>query len=112
MGLRGYDDNSLNAGGFRGVAYDKFVLEMRYPISLNPTATVYLLGFAEAGNNFGSYEEYNPFKLYRSAGVGARIFMPAFGLIGFDWGYGFDEVPGKPGVNKGQFHFMIGQQFR
>ncbi len=113
VGLRGYDDRSLNANGFRGVAYNKFVMEMRYPLSLAPTATVYLLAFAEGGNNVANYEEFNPFNLYRSAGVGARIFMPAFGLIGFDWGYGFDEVPyAIPGHNKGQFHFMIGQQFR
>ena len=125
IGLRGYADNSIgpqgsNQGGggatgsaSGGVAYDKFVMELRYPISLNPSATIFVLGFAEGGNNWGSFREYNPLNLYRSVGVGARIFMPAFGLIGIDYGYGFDRVPGQPEAGgKGRFHFTIGQQFR
>ncbi|HAI76777.1 MAG TPA: outer membrane protein assembly factor BamA [Microscillaceae bacterium] len=113
IGLRGYRNNSIrpidNASG--GVVYNKFVMELRYPVSLNPTATIFIHTFLEAGNNWGSYADYNPFNLYRSAGVGARIFMPAFGLIGIDWGYGFDPIPGVGG-NEGQFHFIIGQQIR
>ncbi|MBC7920033.1 MAG: outer membrane protein assembly factor BamA, partial [Ferruginibacter sp.] len=126
IGLRGYADNSIgpqganqgNGGGATGsasggVAYDKFVMELRYPISLNPSATIFVLGFAEGGNNWGSFREYNPLNLYRSVGVGARIFMPAFGLIGIDYGYCFDTVPGQPDAGgKGRFHFTIGQQFR
>ncbi|MCB2378821.1 outer membrane protein assembly factor BamA [Hymenobacter sp. BT635] len=121
IGLRGYEDpNAANAvqnpSSSGGVAYNKYVLEMRYPVSLNPAATVYVLGFAEAGNAFESYKEYNPYKLYRSAGVGARIFMSAFGLLGFDYGYGFDTVPQYSATqakqDKGQFHFIIGQQIR
>jgi len=93
------------------------VMEMRYPVSLNPAATVYVLGFAEAGNAFDQYTNYNPYKLYRSAGVGARIFMSAFGLLGFDYGIPFDQIPrtannvGTPAKN-GIFHFIIGQQIR
>ncbi|GAB3721996.1 outer membrane protein assembly factor BamA [Hymenobacter agri] len=123
VGLRGYDDpgqayaiptaQGQQAGG---IAFNKYVLEMRYPVSLNPAATVYVLGFAEAGNAFDSYQNYNPYKLYRSAGVGARVFMSAFGLLGFDYGHGFDTVIPPAGTSTGQdrnhFHFIIGQQIR
>lgn len=118
IGLRGYEDESvvdtndpvlLQAGG---IAYNKFVMELRQLISPSPAATIYGLAFVEAGNNFGSYENYNPFKLYRSVGVGARIFMPAFGLLGFDYGWRLDDVPGQPNAKKGIFHFIIGQQLR
>ena len=124
VGLRGYaDPNDPNAiptaqsAQSGGVAYNKFVMEMRYPVSLNPAATVYVLSFAEAGNAFNSYTDYNPYKLYRSAGFGARIFMSAFGLLGFDYGRAFDTVP-RNGANatsaqdRNQFHFIIGQQIR
>jgi len=118
IGLRGYDDesvidqyeNTVRAAG--GVAYNKFVMEARYLISPNPAATIYGLAFLEAGNNFGSYERYNPFKLYRSAGVGARIFMAAFGLLGFDYGWRLDTLPGGQNHKRGMFHFIIGQQIR
>jgi outer membrane protein insertion porin family len=117
IGLRGYQDNTVapaNSPG--GVIYNKFVMELRYPVSTLPAATIFLLGFLEGGNNYGNYSEYNPFNLKRSAGIGARIFMPAFGMIGLDWGYGFDFVPRSsdgPGQPSGaQFHFTIGQQFR
>ncbi|MFD2512751.1 outer membrane protein assembly factor BamA [Pontibacter locisalis] len=118
IGLRGYDDESvvnndnptLRSAG--GVAYDKFVLEARYLISPNPAATIYGLAFVEAGNNFGSYERFNPFKLYRSTGVGARIFMAAFGMLGFDYGWRLDTLPGGENDKRGMFHFIIGQQIR
>ena len=123
VGLRGYDDpgqtyaiptaQGQQAGG---IAFNKYVLEMRYPVSLNPAATVYVLAFAEAGNAFDSYQNYNPYKLYRSAGVGARVFMSAFGLLGFDYGHGFDSVVPLGGSatkqNPNHFHFIIGQQIR
>ncbi|TAE08933.1 MAG: outer membrane protein assembly factor BamA [Bacteroidetes bacterium] len=117
IGLRGYRDNSVTPPYTNGgVVYNKFVMELRYPISTNPAATIFGLVFADAGNNFGSYAEYNPFNLKRSVGVGARIFMPAFGLIGLDWGYGFDQIPNPNNssqrLNGAQFHFTIGQQFR
>ncbi len=117
IGLRGYRDNSV-APPFTngGVVYNKFVTELRYPVSTNPAATIFGLIFAEAGNNFANYSEYNPFNLKRSVGAGARIFMPAFGMIGLDWAYGFDQVPNPNGstqrLNGAQFHFTIGQQFR
>lgn len=116
IGLRGYEDESVTPNEVGGIAYNKFVTELRYLVSPNPQATVFVLGFAEAGNNFGSLQQYNPFKLYRSAGVGARIFMAAFGLLGFDYGWGFDTVPEVRGVTPtkpgGMFHFIIGQQIR
>jgi outer membrane protein insertion porin family len=91
--------------------YSKFTLEMRYPITLKPSATIYALTFLEAGNTGMTFQDYVPFKLYRSAGVGVRIFLPMFGLMGIDWGYGFDEVPWNGSANGSQFHFVIGQQF-
>jgi outer membrane protein insertion porin family len=116
VGLRGYEDNSLQPrdqnGIDGGVVYNKFVMELRYPVSLAQAATIYVLAFAEAGNTWNNYEEFNPYNIKRSAGVGARIFMPAFGLIGIDWGYGFDTLPGQTERSGAQFHFTIGQQIR
>ncbi|MFC2186544.1 outer membrane protein assembly factor [Fulvivirgaceae bacterium LMO-SS25] len=117
IALRGYDDNTIQPvdqqTNFRGgIMYNKFTMEVRYPVSMNPQASIYLLGFAEGGNTFNNYQEYNPFNLYRSAGVGARVFMPAFGLLGVDWGYGFDRLPGSTTPSGAQVHFTIGQQFR
>lgn len=119
IGLRGYGDRQvgplnpngqLASGG--GVVYNKYVMELRYPVSLNPQATIFLLTFLEGGNNWGSYRDFNPFDIKRSAGGGARIFMPAFGLLGIDWGYGFDSIQGQNTRSGGQFHFTIGQQIR
>ncbi len=119
IGLRGYEDQKvgpLTSNGFPasggGIVYNKYVMELRYPVSLNPQATIFILGFAEGGNNWGDYKEFNPFDLKRSAGVGARIFMPAFGLLGIDWGYGFDTIQGSTQKSGAQFHFTIGQQIR
>ena len=125
IGLRGYENQALTPPRYDidgrllgdgevdgGVAFTKYVLELRYPVSLNPSATIYVLGFAEAGNNFYTYNDYDPFSVFRSAGFGARIFMPAFGLIGVDWAYGFDTVPGQLDRSGAQFHFSIGQPIR
>jgi outer membrane protein insertion porin family len=120
VGLRGYEERSVgpySAGGqsLGGIAYNKFVAEVRYPVSLNPSSTIFLLAFAEGGNNFGDMKKYNPFNLRRSAGIGARIFMPAFGMIGIDFGKGFDPIDNVPGVqNRGlkAFTFTMGQQIR
>ena len=87
-------------------------MELRYPVSLNPQATIFVLGFAEAGNSWGSYRDFNPFQLRRTAGVGARIFMAAFGLIGLDYGYAFDPIPGIANKGVKAFTFSIGQQIR
>ena len=121
IGLRGYPDNPRleprdpETGIEGGVAYNKYSMELRYLISPNPSATIFVLGFVEGGNNFANYNEYNPFNLNKSAGIGARIFMPAFGLLGIDWGYGFDEVLLEDGNIRPpgpEFHFRIGQQIR
>ena len=116
VGLRGYKDRVIGPSGQYGnggVAYNKFVMEVRYPVSLNPSATIFILGFAEGGNNFSSLKEYSPFNLYKSAGFGARIFMPAFGMIGIDYGMGFDKPrPGDTDFGRQAFTFSIGQQLR
>ena len=120
IGLRGYADNVIvpqdpsNRSGSPtlGTLYNKYVMELRYPISLNPAATIFVLGFAEGGNTYLNFETFNPFKVYRSVGVGARIFMPAFGMIGIDWGQALDNVPGRSDGGKQNFTFTIGQQLR
>jgi len=114
IGMRGYGNNTLTPNYWRssnvgGTVYDKFTLELRYPLSLNPSATIYVTSFLEAGNDWLEFEDFNPFRAYRSAGVGLRVFLPMFGILGLDWGYGFDPVPGLPNANKGQFHFSINQ---
>ncbi len=115
IALRGYSNYALTprdmTGEFiGGNAYNKYTVELRFPLSLNPMATIYALAFVEGGNAFRSMEAFDPFQIKRSAGVGARIFLPMFGLMGIDYGYGFDEVPGMPGAGGGQFHFTIGHQ--
>lgn len=110
VALRGYKDFSLSPQSGSKM-YNKFTMELRYPVTLKPSATIYALTFLEAGNANMSFQNYNPFRLQRSAGVGVRIFLPMFGLMGIDWGYGFDEIPNAPGANGSQFHFVIGQQF-
>ena len=111
VALRGYQDYSLSTKNSGSSMYSKFTMELRYPVTLKPSATIYALTFLEGGNANDEFRNFNPFKLYRSAGVGVRIFLPMFGLLGIDWGYGFDDIPGKPGANGSQFHFVIGQQF-
>jgi len=110
IGLRGYENGSLTPE-LGGNVYDKYTLELRYPAVLSQQATVYGLVFAEAGNCWTSVNKFNPFDLYRSAGAGVRIFLPMLGLLGFDWGYGFDTIPSSPSSSGSQFHFVMGQQF-
>jgi len=110
IGLRGYSNQSLTPAS-NGYVYNKYAVELRYPMSLNPNATFYAIVFAEAGNCWHSIENFRPFDVKRSAGVGVRVYMSMIGLIGVDWGYGFDEVPGATGANGSQFHFVIGQNF-
>ena len=103
--LRGYQNNSIGAstkGG--GAVFDRFTLELRQPIIESNTATIWLAGFVEGGNCWSDISEFQPFKMYNAAGIGVRLFMPMFGLIGVDWGYGFDGASGGS-----QFHFSIGQ---
>ena len=112
IALRGYENQSLSSRD-GSVIYNKYSLELRYPISLKPTASVFALSFLEAGNGFDDFKDYSPFDLKRSAGVGVRVFMPAFGLLGIDFGYGFDTSNiSSTGQRSGwQTHFVIGQQF-
>lgn len=132
IALRGYDDNAISPNNLEpneelsdidrnagGVAFAKYVTELRVALSRNPAATVWVHGFLVGGNNWSSIDKFNPFEVYRSMGLGARIFMPAFGLMGIDYGFGMDDLPydGQtrgPGFfgNNGQFHFIIGQQIR
>ena len=111
IALRGYPNQSLSSTD-GSVIYNKFTLELRYPITLKPTASIYTLTFLEAGNGYNSFREFNPFNSRRSAGVGVRIFMPAFGLLGIDFGYGFDNPnPSITTPNGWETHFVIGQRF-
>lgn len=107
IALRGYDDQSLSAR--TGAAFiTKYAMELRFPVTLNPQATIYVLGFAEAGNSWSKTKDFDPFNVKRSAGVGVRVFLPMFGLLGFDYGWRLDDVPSNLGMQKGQFHFTIG----
>jgi outer membrane protein insertion porin family len=125
--LRGYANGNNGVGSLTplildktnqyvpsGNVYSKITLELRYPVSLNPQATIYVLTFLEAGRAWYQLKEYNPFKLNRAAGIGVRANLPMFGLLGVDWGYGFDAVPDPSNfqnANHSQFQFTIGQEF-
>ncbi len=117
VSLRGYEDYSLtpkkmtpysqSMESYAGNIYDKFTIELRYPVIMQPQSTIYALAFLEGGNCWSDIREFNPFQIKRSAGVGVRVFLPMIGLLGVDWGYGFDDA-----TNGGsQFHFVLGQQF-
>lgn len=114
IGLRGYDNNVIRPipNGPGGVIYDKLVSEIRYPLNISPAFSLFVLGFFEAGNSWSGFQDFNPFNNYRSVGLGARIFMPAFGLIGIDYGKALDNIPGYPGGGHNSFTFTIGQQIR
>ena len=108
IALRGYENYSLTPyidGAYAGNVYDKFTVELRYPIIMEPSSTIYALAFVEGGNCWSDIRDFNPFQIKRSAGVGLRVYLPIVGLLGIDWGYGFDATG-----DKSQFHFMIGQQ--
>jgi outer membrane protein insertion porin family len=105
IALRGYDDGTVSP--ITGAAFiNKFTVELRFPISLNPSATIYAL--SEAGNSWANFKDFNPFEIKRSAGVGLRVFLPMFGLLGLDYGWRFDDLPRYPLMQKSQFHFTIG----
>ncbi|MEY5068936.1 MAG: hypothetical protein RLZ47_798 [Bacteroidota bacterium] len=118
IGLRGYQNNAvIPVGSNPQIAqnsgspiFNKYILELRHPLTTSQQATVFLLAFAEGGNTWNSLKQFAPFNVRRSVGVGARIFLPIFGLLGLDYGYGFDQIPGLPDAHKGQFHFSIAQQ--
>jgi outer membrane protein insertion porin family len=120
--MRGYQDGSLtprrqsvNAGGEtftynKANIYTKANIELRYAVIMQPTSTIYAVAFAEAGNAWYEFKDYSPFDLKRTAGVGIRAFLPMFGMLGIDWGYGFDYDVNGSG-RKGEFQFILGQQF-
>ena len=112
IGLRGYENSRLTPlenGG--GTMYSKFQMELRYSITDTPSASIYTLGFLEAGNSYDNFDDFNPFEVKRSAGLGIRVFMPAFGLLGIDFAHGFDPLPGQTVKSGWQTHFIIGRQF-
>ncbi len=109
VSMRGYDNGQFTPWGSEGYAYGKFTFELHFPFMLQPSTTIYALAFAEAGNCWTSTEQFAPFNLKRSAGVGVRIYLQMLGLLGIDWGYGFDKVWGRRGGS--QLHFVLGQEF-
>lgn len=120
VALRGYEDNKLSPSYVNeygqtdytgGTVYNKFSLELRYPIALKGQMSAYVLSFFDAGAAYEGFSNYNPFKLQRSAGAGVRVHMPMFGLLGIDFGYGFDKTPGTNTIGGFQTHFILGQQF-
>lgn len=120
VGLRGYPDNSIgprpeNSPGGQpvgGSIMNKYMLELRYPLTLNQAAPIWMVGFVEGGNSWLGFENYKPFDLKRSAGVGIRVVLPMVGMIGVDWGYGFDNIlDGVSTPNGSKFTFLIGQEF-
>ena len=112
ISLRGYEDGDLDpVGEYYSVAYNKYTLELRYPIILKPSSQIYVLGFLEAGNGFKSWKDFAPWKVKRSAGVGVRLYLPIVGMLGIDWGWGFDPAAGATKRSGSQFHFVIGQSF-
>jgi outer membrane protein insertion porin family len=117
VAMRGYENYSLtpmvytayssSSSAYAGNVYDKFTVELRYPVILQPQSTIFVLAFLEGGNCWSAINKFNPFQIKRSAGVGVRVYLPVVGLLGVDWGYGFDDST----YGKSQFHFVIGQQF-
>ncbi len=118
IAMRGYSNNSVvPLGANTTIAqssgspiFTKYVIELRYPVITSQQATAFLTTFAEGGNTWNKFSDFNAFNVRRSVGIGAKIFLPIFGLLGIDYGYGFDKIPGIPDANKGQFHFSIAQQ--
>lgn len=109
VGMRGYENGQFTPWGYEGYAYGRFTMELHFPLLLQPSTTIYVLAFAEAGNAWTSVKNFAPFNLKRSAGVGARIYLSMLGFLGIDWGYGFDKVWDRRGGS--QFHFILGQEF-
>lgn len=112
IALRGYDDGTLTPASLGANLYNRFYAELRYPFSLNPSATIYGLTFIEGGNAWMEWSEFNPLSIKRAAGIGVRAFLPMFGMLGVDWAYGFDPSNTVPNEISGpQWHFFLGQQF-
>ena len=112
IGLRGYDDGALDPiNSNYSMAYNKYTMELRYPVILKPSSQIFVLGFLEGGSGFNSWREFSPFKIKRSAGLGVRIYLPVVGQLGLDWGWGFDAPMGETYRSGSQFHFTMGQTF-
>jgi len=111
VGLRGYENSSLTPYGNEGYAYARLAMELRYPLMLETSTNIFVLGFVEGGNAWHDVKYFNPLDLKRSAGLGVRIYLPMIGLMGIDWGYGFDKVFGSKQYSGSQFHFILGQEF-
>ncbi len=109
VAMRGYENGQFTPNGYEGYAYGRFGVELHFPFMLQPTTTIYALAFAEAGNCWTSVKDFAPFNLKRSAGVGVRVYLQMLGMLGIDWGYGFDKVWGRRGGS--QLHFVLGQEF-
>ena len=110
IGLRGYTNSSLSSS-YGSPYFNKYTMEVRYPITLAQSSTIYALAFGEGGNAWDKFTDFNAFNIKRSAGVGLRFFLPMLGMLGIDWGYGFDKAPGSSTISGSQFHFVMGQQF-
>ncbi|MBQ7297011.1 MAG: BamA/TamA family outer membrane protein, partial [Alistipes sp.] len=112
ISMRGYEDGALDpVNDYYSIAYNKYTAELRYPVILKPSSQIYVLGFLEGGNAFDSWKSFSPFKIKRSAGFGVRLYLPVVGMLGIDWGYGFDAPAGQADKSGSQFHFVMGQQF-
>ena len=111
ISMRGYEDGALDPTNDYSRGYNKYTAELRYPVILKPSSQIYVLGFLEGGNAFSSWKDFSPFKIKRSAGVGVRLYLPVVGMLGIDWGYGFDPPANSTKRSGSQFHFVMGQQF-
>ena len=113
IGLRGYENGSIAGNyGDNAYAYTRMTLELRYPLMLETSTSMYALAFAEGGNAWTNVRDFNPFNMKRSAGVGVRIYLPMIGLMGIDWAYGFQKYNTRgEKIGGSQFHFIIGQEF-
>ena len=111
ISMRGYEDGALDPTNDYSVAYNKYTAEIRYPVILKPSSQIYVLGFLEGANAFDSWKQFSPFKIKRAAGFGVRLYLPVVGMLGIDWGYGFDAPAGSTKKSGSQFHFVLGQQF-
>ena len=111
ISMRGYEDGALDPTSDYSRGYNKYTAELRYPVILKPSSTIYVLGFLEGGNAFESWKKFSPFKIKRSAGFGVRLYLPVVGMLGIDWGYGLDAPANSTSKSGSQFHFVLGQQF-
>ena len=111
ISMRGYEDGALDPSSYYSRGYNKYTAELRYPVILKPSSQIYVLGFLEGGNAFESWKKFSPFKIKRSAGFGVRLYLPVVGMLGIDWGYGFDGTARSSKPHGGKLHFSMGMDF-